>query len=658
MSGTAMIVDDSLTVRMDLTEAFEAAGFRSIPCASAREARDLLRAQRVDVAVLDVLLPDGDGIQLLDEIRAAPGGGNTVVLVLSTERDVRDRIRGLRSGADEYLGKPCDRDRVVARAREFLRRRGAAGSPAPVSVLVIDDSATLREELRGALDAAGYAVLAAATGEEGLRLAAEHRPGALVVDGMLPGMDGASVIRHVRLDGALRSIPCLLLTGASDRRAELAALDAGADAFVRKDEGVPMVLAKLEAALRSAQASPPPGAETLLGPKRLLAVDDSETFLQEIADAFRADGHEVVLARSGAEALDLLSLQPIDCILLDLVMPGMSGEETCRRIKAAPGLRNTPLVMLTAREDRDAMIAGLGAGADDYISKSSDLDVLRARVRAQFRRKQFEDENRRIREELLQKDLEAAAARAAREDAEARATLADELERKNRELEAFSYSVSHDLRAPLRAIEGFSRILLEDHAASLDEDGTRCLDVIVGSTRKMGQLIDDLLTFSRMGRVAMDRARVDMEALADSVFAELREGAPGRNVEFRRGGLPSVVGDLGTLRQVVVNLLSNALKYSRGRDPAIIEFGGVRRAGEVEYWCRDNGVGFDMQYAQKLFGVFQRLHSERDFEGTGVGLAIVERIVRRHGGHVRADAAPGQGATFRLVLPDAGGGDG
>jgi len=428
MTDTVLIVDDSLTVRMDLQEAFEEAGFQTRVCATAAAAREALAGAAPQVVLLDVLLPDGDGVDLLKELRASDGASGAVVLMLSTEAEVKDRLRGLRTGADEYVGKPYDTHYVVARARELLRARQAEAAPGRSTILVIDDSVTFREALRQALEEAGYAVLVAGSGEEGLRAAAAARPGAIVVDSILPGLDGATVIRRLRLDAALRSVPCLLLTSSEERDAELRALEAGADAFVRKEEDVAVILARLAAALRSAATSLPDKTASLLGPKRILAVDDSATYLAELAAMLRDEGYDVVSARSGEEALELLAVQAMDCILLDLLMPGLSGRETCQRIKAAPAVRDIPLIMLTALEDRGAMLDALEAGADDYIQKSSEFEVLKARVRAQLRRKQFEDDNRRIRKELHDMALEAAEASAARALAAGLQRSRDELE--------------------------------------------------------------------------------------------------------------------------------------------------------------------------------------------------------------------------------------
>ena len=330
-------------------------------------------------------------------------------------------------------------------------------------------------------------------------------------------------------------------------------------------------------------------------------------------------------------------------------MPGIGGRETCRRVKSSADTRDIPLVMLTAVEDREAMIQGLGAGADDYIAKSSDFDLVRARVHAQIRRKQFEDETRRIREQLLSAEVEAVEARAAREMAEQRAALVAELEAKNEELEAFSYSVAHDLRAPLRSIDGFGLALLEDYADRLDDDGRQYLNYVRESAQQMSQLIDDMLALSRVTRGEFERTRFDLSRIARSVGAELARAAPARRVDFNVADGLTGEGDARLVTIVMENLLGNAWKYSQQRDLAQIEVGVL--AGEPPvFFVRDNGAGFDMAYAGKLFGMFQRLHANSEFEGTGIGLATVQRVIRRHGGRIWADAAPGRGATFFFTL--------
>jgi signal transduction histidine kinase len=228
------------------------------------------------------------------------------------------------------------------------------------------------------------------------------------------------------------------------------------------------------------------------------------------------------------------------------------------------------------------------------------------------------------------------------------------LEGTNAELESFSYSVSHDLRAPLRAIHGFARILLEDHQTKLDPEAQRLLGVIDQNTRRMGQLIDDLLSFSRLGRKELASARIDMTEMARVVADELRRAEPERNgqLEVRIDTLLPAQGDRALLRQVLSNLLQNAMKFTRARPHAQIEVGSRPDGKETVYYVKDNGAGFDGRYIDKLFGVFQRLHSTEEFEGTGVGLAIVKRIVQRHGGRVWAEGKVNEGATFYFSLPD------
>jgi PAS domain S-box-containing protein len=405
VSGAILIVDDSLTVRMDLADLFQSAGLRPVACATAADARRALASEPVDLVVLDMHLPDSDGLGFIKELKAQPATATIPVIVLSAEAEVSSRVRGMGAGADEYLGKPYDPQQVVARARSLVTTRAPA--LARRRVLVVDDSATFRHELRGALEGEGYQVDEAATGEDGLALAASMRPDAVVVDGMLPGIDGLTVVRRLKSDASLRGAPCLLLTAAEGREEELRSLEAGADAHVRKSEDLGLILVRLAALLRGVTASSGEDRPSLLGPKRLLVVDDSPTYLHEVGERLGGEGYDVVLARSGEEALELLRAQPVDCILLDMVMPGLSGQETCRRIKQSAEWRHLPLVMMTAHDDRAVMIDGINAGADDYIPKSADLEVLKARLRAQLRRKHLEDETRRAREQLVRRETEA-----------------------------------------------------------------------------------------------------------------------------------------------------------------------------------------------------------------------------------------------------------
>jgi PAS domain S-box-containing protein len=226
-----------------------------------------------------------------------------------------------------------------------------------------------------------------------------------------------------------------------------------------------------------------------------------------------------------------------------------------------------------------------------------------------------------------------------------------QLETANRELEAFSYSVSHDLRTPLRALNGFARILSDDYYHNLDTEGRRLLGIIMDNARKMGNLIDDLLSFSHLGRQEMKLMMIDMHALADSVYQELTSDTEKESISFRLSSIPDAFGDPSMVRQIWVNLIGNAIKFSSKKSKRVIEIGNKTMNGEKAYYVKDNGAGFDMKYADKLFGVFQRLHADDEFEGTGVGLAIVQRVIQRLKGRVWATGKINSGATFYFTLP-------
>lgn len=301
-------------------------------------------------------------------------------------------------------------------------------------------------------------------------------------------------------------------------------------------------------------------------------------------------------------------------------------------------------------ETRDFSLRARKATRDEIGDLADAFNAMLAEIGR--RSEALEQSNRFLEHEMAERQHADAELRRLNDELERRvAERTKQLEAANRELEGFSYSVSHDLRAPLRAIMGFSKLLSEDHAGQIDAEAHRKLGVIQGEAKRMGVLIDELLAFSRVGRKDMSAADVDMTALARATYEGLNGQHEGPKAEFSLGSLPRARGDRVLLGQVWANLMSNALKFSSKRDQPVIEVNAVTDDKEHIYFVRDNGAGFDPRYRSKLFGVFQRLHNTSEFPGTGVGLALVERIVARHGGRVWADGSPGEGATFYFSLP-------
>jgi len=286
-------------------------------------------------------------------------------------------------------------------------------------------------------------------------------------------------------------------------------------------------------------------------------------------------------------------------------------------------------------------VEAMKAGALDYILKPFDLSViLRVLARTQAMQR-LRRENAALLQRLSERTVELEAANR-------------DLQVANRELEAFSYSVSHDLRAPLRTIAGLSNVLLEDYGTLMPSDARSHVSTVSTQAQRMGQLIEDLLRFSRLGRQPLSKEPVDVAGLIHEVVGELRALEPNRTAEILVGELPQAAADPSLLRQVVVNLISNALKFTRHRNKAVIRIDGTRQTGASLYSIEDNGAGFDMGQAEKLFRIFHRLHRDEEFEGTGVGLSIAQRIVERHGGRIWAQAQPDRGAKFSFSLPDEG----
>lgn len=406
----------------------------------------------------------------------------------------------------------------------------------------------------------------------------------------------------------------------------------------------------------------------------ILIAEDSATQAQRLKHMLEQQGYHAAVAVNGRVALEMAEKLKPSLIISDVMMPEMDGYELSRRVKAHPDLRETPVILVTTMSDPQDVIRGLECGADNFIIKPFEEHYLLGRVQYAL----FNHEMRRTQEaagmgveiyfngqrhyitadrlqvlNLLLSTYDAAIQRnkELRRSQEELQSVNAKLKEVNQELESFSYSISHDLSAPLRHIDGYAALLSNHTEGQLSAEAARCLDVIRAETQQMRQLIDDLLLFSRTGRAEMRQRRVDLNALVANGVRDLEMAVQGRNIDWKVSSLPPAIGDPALLKQVFANLLGNAVKYTRPRNPARIEIGlAGEDSGEITLFVRDNGVGFDMRFVDRLFGVFQRLHHSDEFEGTGIGLANVRRIVVRHGGRVWAKAAVDEGATFSFTL--------
>ena len=361
---------------------------------------------------------------------------------------------------------------------------------------------------------------------------------------------------------------------------------------------------------------------------RILVVDDETAQMKALCNTLQDHHYETTGFSAPREALTAVREREFDLILADLMMPEMDG---ITFLKAALEMNpNLVGVLMTGQGTIDTAVNAMKAGAVDYILKPFKLSAILPVLSRALAIRQLRLENLELTRRV--------------------AKHAAELEEANKELEAFSYSVSHDLRAPLRAVDGFTGMLVARFSDQIPPEALRLLTQVDRGAKRMGTLIEDLLRFSRLSRQSLTKARVNIFDLVNSIVEELRNEAGSREVEIRVANLPEVVGDESLLRQVFVNLLSNAFKFTRGKN-ALIEVGCEKTESEYVFFVRDNGAGFDMEYSQKLFSVFQRMHTEDQFEGTGVGLSIAQRIIQRHGGRIWAQAEVDKGATFYVALP-------
>jgi PAS domain S-box-containing protein len=565
-------------------------------------------------------------------------------------------------------------------------------------VLVVDDKPESLHTLTTVLTGLGYEVETARNGTQALALARSHPPRMVVSDLFVPATEGDTLLRHWKSDERLASVPFVVYTarhtGPGDERL---ALNLGADAFIVTPEEPDVLAARLRDVFERVESG---RTKVRFGemPERALKehneilvrqLEEKALQLQQANAALRKTTELMKqaqrLANVGSwvwhvklgkvewseQVYRIFGIAPetFDGDLNDavsrVVHPDDRGkvEEVFHDI--AEGRPPRPIEYRVIWRNGTECVVWTEAGEEvrDDVGRLEQLCGIVQDITAQRR---VEEDLRRSLAELalsrrallsLLEDEKRAEAEVRRLNAELEQRVQDrtaQLEEANRELDAFSHSVSHDLRAPLRAIDGFAQILVEDYGPALDAEGQRLCAVVSESARDMGRLIDDLLSLARVGRAAVKPTVVDMGRMAAQVSAELVSPNDRSRLRFQLGDLPAAEADPALIRLVWRNLIENAVKFTSKRDHAVIEVGAVREGREVVYFVRDNGAGFDMQYAGRLFGVFQRLHSSEDFEGTGVGLAIVQRIVHRHGGWVRAEGRPGAGATFYFTCAPGG----
>ena len=484
-------------------------------------------------------------------------------------------------------------------------------------ILIVDDKVNNIYALEQILGQPDRNLISVTSGNEALKVALNQEIDLIILDVQMPGMDGFEVAQILKSNKRTCETPIIFVTAElKDQRFVLKGFEEGAIDYLAKPLNPEITEAKVSVLLQlhrqqrelmEKNQALENYALLINNSADLICIINSNTFqIEEVNDAVHSLLGYTKQEMKGSLLTDYLS------------EPGQEKARTLAKEKL-PAFSFEALMYTKSNEPRYFSWNVVHKNNSWF---ANGRDITRQK-RADFEINQ------------LNKNLERNIA---------------QLQLTNKELEAFSYSVSHDLRAPLRSINGYAQMIQDDHAQTFNDDARRMLNVIRNNAKKMGMLIDDLLAFSRMGRKEITRVSIDFNKLLEPIIAETKQNAPAKT-QIILNPLPATQGDPALLSQVYINLISNAVKYSAKKDNPKIEIGAEEKEDEIVYYVKDNGAGFDMQYAHKLFGVFQRLHSNEEFEGTGVGLAIVQRIIVKHGGKVWAEGIPDDGAAFYFSLP-------
>lgn len=549
----------------------------------------------------------------------------------------------------------------------------SSDKPARHTVLIVDDNPANLEVVGDYLAKYSLQIMGVRDGETGLRLARQEQPDLILLDVRLPGIDGFEVCRRLKADERTREIPVIFMTIVTKMEDKVTGFEVGGVDYITKPFQPEEILARvithlrirdLTRRLKEANES----LERRVAERTTALTQVNQELQAEIAERIRT---EAALKRERTLIANIMETSPVGITMVNREgqvafansqaekVLGLAKDEITQRTYNAPAWRITDFaggpfpdeklpfqqVMATrqpvydvqhAIEWPDGRRVFLAINGAPILDESGQVESVAFALQDITKHKQAEAEIRRLNQKLEQRV----------------ADRTSQLEAANKELEAFVYSVSHDLRAPLRHIDGFLELLQQRTAGALDERSQHYMDTISDAAKRMGVLIDDLLAFSRMGRDGMSKGPVALSLLVQDIIREYAPEIQNRLVHWHIADLPTVTGDRAMLRIVLVNLIANALKFTRPCQSAEIEIGCLSgQDNEIIVFIRDNGVGFDMVYTDKLFGVFQRLHPVDEFEGTGIGLANVRRIINRHGGRTWAEGKINQGATFYFSLP-------